>query len=250
MSYDPNFSISTGGQVGINAANGLPRTIQQVAIVTNGFPVQVIATGDAEPNGQIWHRHRIYRYDNSGFTSSYIGNTVHMESRESGINGVVVNTWIDTPPAGSYVYQLHVVDGSYGVTYSYGEVSPVTMTAEEKIINSFFAQNWLRKDTSGANVYFGYSTDANAGDNDNTWAIKKITTSGSVQTVTWSNGDPILRISKWSDRVNTFVAPTGNLGLTYSVTPSFNYPSLYDIRLSWNELSGVCLLYTSPSPRD
>jgi len=247
MSYDPNFSISTGGQVSINAGNGLPRTIQQVAIVTNGFPVQILATGDAEPTDQIWHRHRIYRYDNSGFTSSYIGNTVHMESREGGINGILVNTWIDTPPAGSYIYQLHVVDGSIGVTYSYGEFSPVTMTAEEKIINSFFAQNWLRKDTSGADVYFGYSIDANAGDTDNTWAVKKLTTTGSVQSVTWTNGDPIQRLSKWSDRVKSFQTPSTSLGVTWSVYKTTTDSNYSNIDLSWSQIQGVDIYHISVS---
>jgi hypothetical protein len=108
----------------------------------------------------------------------------------------------------------------------------LSMIVEEKIISSFFANNWLRRDISSPTVYYGYSTDTNAANTDDNWFIKKVTTAGSVETVTWTNGSPNYNISKWNDRVASFVQPTGALGVTWSVS----VPSL---SISWNQLTGV-----------
>lgn len=234
---DFNYSISSGTFSTINSFN-LPQVAQQVSITTNGFPIQILATGDGVPSGpQPWHRLQIQRYDiNTGLTVS-MGNIVHIESPGSGVNATVANTWIDTPIAGSYIYSLVVIQGSG--TFSYGEASPITMTAEEKVVNSWLSTNWLRKDISGSTTYYGYSSNPNPTDGSNEWFIKKVTSSGTVQSVTWTNGDPILQISSWSNRVNSFTSPTSSLGFTYSISDSQIYPNYKSINLSWNILSGV-----------
>jgi hypothetical protein len=105
------------------------------------------------------------------------------------------------------------------------------MIVEEKVISSYNSLNWLRRDINPPSTYYGYSKDMNAADTDNTWSIKKVTVSGTVETVTWTNGG-YGEISKWSDRVASFTTPTGSLGLTCSTDSSFLY-------VTWNQLSGV-----------
>jgi hypothetical protein len=96
------------------------------------------------------------------------------------------------------------------------------------------ALDWSRQDTlSATNSYYGYSINQSAADSDNTWFIKKVTTSASVSNVTWTNGDPNIQISTWTNRANSFIAPTASLGLTWSSSTS------YVISFSWSLISGV-----------
>jgi hypothetical protein len=219
---DLNYVIGADGQKTLSATGS---TIQSATITTSGFPVKVTVTGDAEPNGAGWHRLQIYR------DSTAIGEISHIEAATSGLNMTVAVSVIDTPVAGIYTYSVKIV-GSSGLSAIYSEVGQLYMTVEEKIISSFFANNWLRRDISSPTVYYGYSTDTNAANTDDNWFIKKVTTAGSVETVTWTNGSPNYNISKWNDRVASFVQPTGALGVTWSVS----VPSL---SISWNQLTGV-----------
>ena len=92
--------------------------------------------------------------------------------------------------------------------------------------------NYLRKDTATPTIYYGYSSDLNAASTDFNWSIRKVTSGATVETVTWSNGDPAKPYAKWNDRVNSFITPAGSLGLTCS----FSSPVL---NISWNQLSGA-----------
>lgn len=200
-------------------------TIQSATITTSGFPVKVTVTGDAEPVGSGWHRLQIYR------DSTAIGEILHVQTTTGGVNMTIAMSTIDTPVAGTYTYSVKIV-GSNGMSAVYTEMGQLSMIVEEKIISSFFANNWLRRDISSPTVYYGYSTNTNAANTDDNWFIKKVTTAGSVETVTWTNGSPNYNISKWNDRVASFVQPTGALGVTWSVS----VPSL---SISWNQLTGV-----------
>jgi len=97
--------------------------------------------------------------------------------------------------------------------------------------------NYLRKDTATPTIYYGYSSDLNAASTDFNWSIKKVTTSGNVETVTWSNSDPEKPLAKWNDRVASFATPTGSLGLTCSKGTQVgnNVP----LNITWNQLSGA-----------
>jgi hypothetical protein len=97
--------------------------------------------------------------------------------------------------------------------------------------------NYLRKDYATPSIYYGYSSDSNAASTDFNWSIRKVTTSGNVETVTWTNGDPGKPFAKWNDRVNSFATPTGSLGLTCSKGTQIgnNVP----LNITWNQLSGV-----------
>jgi hypothetical protein len=230
-----NYVISTGPQVSINS---FPANVQSATITTEGFPVQIICTGDASPlGGSTYQRLQIYR------DSTPIGNVLHIESVGSGINTTVAQTWIDNPPAGTHTYYLVAIAGSGG-GFQYGEVSPVTITLEEKkyiydMNSSLNNLPWLRRDVASSDtVYYGYSVDANAQDSDNSWTIKKVYTSGTVESVTWTNGTPNLEISIWANRVSSFVSPTYSISLTWSVVPTY-YTADSDINLSWNTIPGV-----------
>jgi hypothetical protein len=223
---DLNYKIGADGQKTLSATGS---TIQSASITTSGFPVQITVTGDAEPNGTGWHELQIYR------DSTAIGNILHIETTGSGKNMTVAMVTIDTPVTGTYTYSVKIV-GTSGISATYTENGQLSMIVEEKVISSHNALNWLRREITGSNVYYGYSYDMNASDTDNTWAIKKITTSGSVETVKWANGD-YNTISKWNDRVNSFLTPTGSLGLTCSKGTQIgnNVP----LNISWSQLSGA-----------
>ena len=101
-----------------------------------------------------------------------------------------------------------------------------------------FNSAWLRKDTIGtASVYYGYAVNVASSDTDRVWSIRKITTAGTVDSVTWSDNESMVYNAKWSERVANFTAPAGSLGVTYSkTTDTF---SNVEINTSWTILSGV-----------
>jgi hypothetical protein len=105
------------------------------------------------------------------------------------------------------------------------------------------ANDWLRKDIATPSVYYGYSQNVGSLDTDSTWAIRKVTTSGSTDTVTWNDNLQFRFNAKWSERVACFATPSGPLGVTWSVTTSQNSFSVTysDIRATWTDLSGANL---------
>jgi hypothetical protein len=218
---DLNYKIGSLGQV---AASTVGSILQSATITTSGFPVQITVTGDAEPNGTGWHELQIYR------DSTAIGNILHIETTGSGKNMTVAMVTIDTPVTGTYTYSVKIV-GTSGISATYTENGQLSMIVEEKVISSHNSLNWLRRDISSPTTYYGYSNDMNAADTDNTWSIKRVTVSGTVETVKWTNGTYDYN-SKWSDRVASFTTPAGSLGLTCSGSGS-------SLNVSWNQLTGV-----------
>ena len=218
---DLNYTIGADGQKVLSATSS---TIQSASITTSGFPVQVTITGDAEPASGGYHKLQIYR------DSTAIGQILQIESNGTGRNMPVAMVAIDTPVAGTYTYSVKII-GSSGMSARYSESGQLSMIVEEKVISSHNSLNWIRRDINPPSTYYGYSTDMNAADTDNNWSIKKVTVSGTVETVKWTNGN-YGKVSKWSDRVASFATPTGSLGLTCSTDGL----SLY---VNWNQLAGV-----------
>ena len=223
---DLNYVIGADGQKTLSATGS---TIQSATITTSGFPVQITITGDAEPAGAGWHELQIYR------DSTAIGEIFHIETTGGGINMTIAMSVIDTPVSGIYTYSVKIVR-SNGMSARYSESGQLYMILEEKIISSHRSLNWLRRDISPPNVYYGYSTNINSTDSDSVWLIKKIATSGSVESVSWSNGSLMSYLSTWDNRVESFQQPTGSLGVTYSVN---NYNNVAVLNLSWTQLVGV-----------
>ena len=223
---DLNYVIGDSGQV---TASTVGSILQSATITTSGFPVQITVTGDAEPAGSGWHRLQIYR------DSTAIGEILHIQTTTVGVNMTVAMATIDTPVAGTYTYSVKIV-GSSGISATYTELGQLYMIVEEKVISSHNALNWIRRDINPPSTYYGYSTDMNAADTDNNWSIKKVTVSGTVETVKWTNGN-FGKVSKWSDRVASFTTPTGSLGLTCSSSNQIGNNVSLDI--TWNQLAGV-----------
>lgn len=107
------------------------------------------------------------------------------------------------------------------------------------------ANDWLRKDnaTASSTIYYGYTQNTAAQDTDSVWSIRKVTTIGSVDSVTWNDNLQFRFNAKWSERVACFATPSGSLGVTWSVTTGQNSFSMTysDIRASWNDLAGANL---------
>lgn len=105
------------------------------------------------------------------------------------------------------------------------------------------ANDWLRKDIATPSVYYGYTQNTGAQDTDSVWAIRKVTSSGGTDTVTWNDNLQFKFNAKWSERVACFATPSGSLGVTWSVTTVQNSFSMTysNIRASWNDLSGANL---------
>lgn len=228
---DLNYRIGNDGQKSLSATGSI---IQSATITTSGFPVQITVTGDGAPvSTGGWQKLQIYR-DNTP-----IGQILHIETASAGLNMTVALSIIDTPVAGTYTYSIRIVGGS-GLTIIYSENGQLSMIVEEKIISSRLSLNWLRRDISTPDVYYGYSNNLNSSDSDATWSIKKVSTSGSVETVTWTNGDSS-HVSTWDNRAESFQIPSASLNVTYSVlnTPdSFNL-NRKTLNVSWDLISGV-----------
>jgi hypothetical protein len=127
ISGSPNYTQVLGNKrTGINSV-GI--SIISGSITTNGNPVQIMVTGDANPiGGAAWARLQIYR------DGSAIGNIVQVEN-SSNLNVPYSLNVIDTPSAGTYVYSMRLVDSMSG-TFDFGEASGPTLTAVELNTNT------------------------------------------------------------------------------------------------------------------
>lgn len=221
MSFDLNYIVASNGQT---TASATASVLQSATITTSGFPVQIIVTGDGEPAGAGWHRLQIFR------DSIAIGEIQHYETAGTGLNMAISLSAIDAPVAGTYTYSVKIVATSM-VSVRYTEVGQLFMSLEEKIISTNKSLNWLRRDITPPNVYYGYNNDMNASDSDSTWSIKRVSTSGSVESVKWNDLSTPSYNAKWSNRVQNFTTPSGSLGFTYSGTSTSEF--------SWNLLTGV-----------
>lgn len=99
--------------------------------------------------------------------------------------------------------------------------------------------DWLRRELGttasyGDQIitrYYGYSNKINGSDTDDIWAIRKVTLSAGVESISWNDNSFLSFNAKWSERAQNFIAPTNSLGFTYSSTQPTTF--------TWNSLSGV-----------
>ena len=99
------------------------------------------------------------------------------------------------------------------------------------------SNEWLRRDVGTVSVYYGYARNVASTDSDRSWSILKISTVGTVDSVSWNDNSKLEYIGVWNDRVANFTTPSGSLGITYStVKGSFNSVT---INSSWSYLTGV-----------
>lgn len=97
-----NFSQTKGAPVTITAAEAKPATVVSATITTQGNPVQIIVSGDANPSVGGWGRINIYR----GVTA--VGQVVQFESSDGNENVPYCLEVVDEPAAGTWTYSLKV----------------------------------------------------------------------------------------------------------------------------------------------
>jgi hypothetical protein len=98
--------------------------ISAPAITTNGSPVQVIVTGDANPiSGSGWCLMRLFR------GSTAVGQVVQAESTTANVNVPYCIQFVDAVAAGTYTYSMKVVSGSG--SFAFGEATGPVITVTE-----------------------------------------------------------------------------------------------------------------------
>lgn len=118
-----NYAQTLGTKVTNVTTTGV--TLVSASITTNGYPVHVIVTGDADPLASGgWTRLKLYR------GSTEIGNTIQCESDTAGENVPYALQIIDTPAAGTYTYSLKTT-AIAGGGFNFGEVDGPVMCIME-----------------------------------------------------------------------------------------------------------------------
>jgi hypothetical protein len=119
--------------------------ISAPAITTNGSPVQIIVTGDANPisNGGFCLL-RLFR------GSTAIGQVVQAESTTANVNVPYCVQFVDAVAAGTYTYNMKVVSGSG--SFNFGEATGPVITVTE-LQNVIGATGYTG--SSGTNGYTG-----------------------------------------------------------------------------------------------
>jgi hypothetical protein len=110
--YVPNYAQSNASSVTKNAVGDI---VVSQSITTSGRPIQIIATGDANPyTSGGWVQLQLYR-DNIA-----IGKKIQAESSLNNENIPYCLNFIDTPTAGTYNYSVRIVGGGSG-GFGFGE---------------------------------------------------------------------------------------------------------------------------------
>ena len=110
--FVPNYAQSNASSVTRNTAGDI---IVSQAITSSGRPIQIIATGDANPNTSGgWVQLQLFR-DNMA-----IGKKIQAESSLNNENIPYCLNFIDTPSAGTYTYSVRIVGGGAG-GFGFGE---------------------------------------------------------------------------------------------------------------------------------
>lgn len=120
--FVPNYAQSNASSVTRNTVGDI---IVSQSITTSGRPVQIIATGDANPqvNG-AWVQLQIFR------DGTAIGKKIQAESSSSNENVPYCLNFIDNPTAGTYTYSVRITSIGGGA-YQFGEADGNQMTLLE-----------------------------------------------------------------------------------------------------------------------
>jgi hypothetical protein len=119
-----NYNQNKGSKVSVPSGSSLPYTIISTSITTNGGPVQVIVSGDANPSSSGWGRLSIFRGDTE------IGQKVQFESDGGNENNPYCLQVIDTPEEGTHTYSLKLTSQS-STNVDFGEAEgPIISVVE------------------------------------------------------------------------------------------------------------------------
>ena len=120
--YTPNYAQTNASSVTKSAVGDV--VISQ-SITTSGRPVQIIATGDANPTSAgAWVQLQLYR------DGTAIGKKLQAESSSSNENVPYCLNFIDNPTAGTYTYSVKITAGS-GSNFQFGEADGNQLTLLE-----------------------------------------------------------------------------------------------------------------------
>lgn len=118
-----NYTQVVGTRVA--GVNSIGATIISGSITTNGYPVHIIVTGEAEnvsANG--WATLQLYR------GSTAIGNIIAVEGSQASENSAYALQFIDTPSAGTYTYSMKTQNIAGG-SFNFGEFNGPTLCIME-----------------------------------------------------------------------------------------------------------------------
>lgn len=118
--FNPNYAQSNASAVSKSAAGDI---IVSQSITTSGRPVQIIATGDANPaNNGAWVQLQLYR------DGTAIGKKVQAESSSSNENVPYCLNFIDNPTTpGTYTYSVRIVGGSSAFGFGESDGNHITL---------------------------------------------------------------------------------------------------------------------------
>ena len=109
----------------VTGISGASTAIVSATITTNGYPVHIFVTGDAENGASgAWARLQLFR------GSTAIGNIIHVEGSAGSENIPFALQFIDSQVAGTYTYSLRTLDTAGG-TYNFGESNGPVITVLE-----------------------------------------------------------------------------------------------------------------------
>jgi hypothetical protein len=120
LNYAQTYSSSPINNPALNTS------IISTTITTTGAPVQIIVTGDANPDiCGAWCRLQLFRGDTA------IGGIVQTESTSRNENVPYCLQFIDTPAAGTYTYSMRMITKVTGGTFNFGEATGPVITVVE-----------------------------------------------------------------------------------------------------------------------
>jgi hypothetical protein len=118
-----NYAQTIGTKV--SGVNSIGATIISASITTNGYPVHIIVTGDAENvSAGGWATLQLYR------GSTAIGNMIQVEGSGASENIPYALQFIDTPSAGTYTYSMKTQNIAGGA-FNFGEQNGPVMCIME-----------------------------------------------------------------------------------------------------------------------
>jgi hypothetical protein len=116
--FVPNYAQSNALVVTTGTAGAI---IVSQSITTSGRPIQIIATGDANPPNAAWCQLQLYR------DGVAIGKKLQAESSNGNENVPYCLNFIDNPTAGTYTYSVRFVTGSGSFQFGEADGNNITL---------------------------------------------------------------------------------------------------------------------------
>lgn len=116
--YVPNYAQSNASSMSTGTVGA---SIVSQTITTSGRPIQIIATGDANPSNAAWCQLQLYR------DGTPIGKKLQAESSNGNENIPYCLNFIDNPTAGTYTYSVRFVTGSASFQFGEADGNQITL---------------------------------------------------------------------------------------------------------------------------